>query len=54
MSTSTPPDTTDEIDTTDIEQIESALMYALRQAGYWAERAERLSVVYVQATGAGQ
>lgn len=54
MSTSIPPGTTDVADTTDIERIESALMYALRQAGYWAERAERLSIAYVQATGAGQ
>lgn len=36
---------------TETEQIEAALLHALRQARFWAERAEKLSAAYVEATG---
>lgn len=35
----------------DLDQIEAALMHALRQASFWAERAEALSIAYAEAAG---
>lgn len=35
----------------DLDQIEAALMHALRQASFWAARAEALSIAYAETVG---
>ena len=35
----------------DLDQIEAALLHALRQASFWAARAEALSIAYAEAAG---